>query len=610
MRTPGKRLMSLLLLLIAGVALALVACGGDDDDETATPSGGGDGGSDVTGTVSIEGSSTVQPFTIELIDAFKEAYPDVTVNPPSGLGSGAGITAFINEEVDIAQASRQIKSDEIEQAEAAGLDPFETTILRDALAIVVHPDNPVTQLTEEQVAMIFAGDITNWSEVGGNDEDITVFTRNEESGTFAYMEEDVIQKVLGDDAEYAADINKQANAPSGLGAVAGETTGIFYAGLGNLADLPDPSVVKVLNISADDASEAVLPSADTVAAGTYPISRGLYYYTDGDPAQSDNAGVKAFVEFALSADGQAIGEELNFLRVDGMTSSDGGSAVQPTATEEMMAVEGTITFEGSSTVQPFTIEAIDAFQQVYPDVTINPPSGLGSGAGITAFINQEVDIAQASRAIKPDEIDQAKAAGLDPYETTILRDALAIVVHPDNPVDQLTEEQVAKIFAGEITNWSEVGGNDEDITVFTRNEESGTFAYMEEDVIQKVLGGDAEYAADINKQANAPSGLGAVAGESTGIFYAGLGNLADLPDPSVVKVVKVSKDDASEAVEPSAETVASGSYPIARSLYYYTDGDPIQSDNAALVAWFEFVLGPDGQAIGEELNFLPVGPTS
>lgn len=314
MKIPGKRLMS--LLLIGGASVALVACGGDDDDTSATSTAaGGNGDSGISGTVSIEGSSTVQPFTIEVVDAFKEAFPDVTVNPPSGLGSGAGITAFINQEVEIAQASRGIKADEIEQAEAAGLDPFETTILRDALAIVVNPDNSVDELTQQQVARIFSGDISNWSEVGGDDADITIYTRNEESGTFAYMEEDVIQGLLGDDAEYSPDVNKQATAPSGLSAVAGDDSGIFYAGLGNLSDLPDPSVVKVLLIASDDASTAVPPNAETVAAGDYPISRGLFYYTDGDPLMSDNPALKAFVEFALASEGQAIGEELKFLPV-------------------------------------------------------------------------------------------------------------------------------------------------------------------------------------------------------------------------------------------------------------------------------------------------------
>jgi phosphate transport system substrate-binding protein len=331
-RLPAFNLRLVLILVLAVAAIALVACGDDDDDSSSSSSSSSSGsttssgssssgssdaapteaaGAKVEGTVSLEGSSTVQPFTLELIPEFEKEYPDAKINPPSGLGSGAGISAFINKEVDIAQASRAMKADEIDQAKAAGLDPFETTILRDALAIVVHPDNPITELSEEQVAKIFAGEITSWDDVGGSGK-ITVYTRNEESGTFAYMEEDVIQKVLSKESGYAADVNKQASAPAGLSAVAGDPDGIFYAGLGNLSEIPQGSV-KVLLISGTGA--AVAPSAATVEDGSYPIARGLFYYTNGDPSASDNAALKAFVELALAPTGQKIGEGLGFLPV-------------------------------------------------------------------------------------------------------------------------------------------------------------------------------------------------------------------------------------------------------------------------------------------------------
>jgi phosphate transport system substrate-binding protein len=316
--TRGRLFLLLSLLAITAFAAAFAACGGDDDNGGATIAPGASTPAsskcDASGEVSIEGSSTVQPFTLELIDAFADACPDVTVNPPSGLGSGAGITAFINKDVDVAQSSRNIKADEVTQAEAAGLDPFETEILKDALAITVNPDNPVQSLTLEQVAKIFAGQITDWSEVGGNAGKITIYTRNEESGTFVYMEDDVIKKVLGKEASYADDINKQANAPAGLSAVAGDESAIFYAGLGNLSEVPAGSV-KVVKVGKDASATAVEPSEETVSDGSYPISRGLYYYTSGDPAKSDNPAVTAFIDFALSPEGQSIGEDLGFLPV-------------------------------------------------------------------------------------------------------------------------------------------------------------------------------------------------------------------------------------------------------------------------------------------------------
>ncbi len=295
-------------------ALAIAACGDDEKSTSGSNTSTATKAPNVTGTVSIEGSSTVQPFSIALIDEFAKVYPDVKINPPSGKGSGAGITAFINKQVDIAQSSRKIKDDEKSQATAGGLDPFETHILDDALAMAVHPDNKVTQLTLEQVAKIFAGQITDWSEVGGSGGAITIYTRNEESGSFAYMEEDVIQKVLGKEVKYSSDINKQANAPAGLTAVSGDPSGIFYAGLGNLADIPQGKV-KVVPVSKDASSNGVVPSEATVKDKTYPISRGLFYYTNGDPAKSTNAALKAFVAYALSDEGQKLGEEIGFVGI-------------------------------------------------------------------------------------------------------------------------------------------------------------------------------------------------------------------------------------------------------------------------------------------------------
>ncbi len=296
-------------------ALALTACGSDDEK---SPSGSNSAAAtkapNVTGTVTIEGSSTVQPYTIALIDEFAKTYPDVKINPPSGKGSGAGITAFINKQVDIAQSSRAMKDDEKSQATAAGLTPFEVHILDDALAITVHPDNKVAQLTFEQVAEIFAGEIKDWSEVGGSGGAITIYTRNEESGSFAYMNEDVVQKALGKDKTYSPDINKQANAPGGLTAVSGDASGIFYAGLGNLGEIPQGKV-KVVPVSKDASSPPVTPSEATVKDKSYPISRPLFYYTNGDPSKATNAGLKAFVDYALSTDGQKLGEEIGFVGI-------------------------------------------------------------------------------------------------------------------------------------------------------------------------------------------------------------------------------------------------------------------------------------------------------
>jgi phosphate transport system substrate-binding protein len=288
-------------LLLAGMLTLLTACGGDEDPAP------GDG---LSGTLSIEGSSTVAPYTRLAIDAFEERNAGATVTTGE-VGSGGGITALIGGHVPLAASSRPITEDERAQAAA---EVFETRIFNDALAIVVHPSNAVRALTLEEVAKIFAGDIRNWSEVGGHDESITLYTRNEESGSFAYIEDEVIRAVLGDSAEYDPDINKQASSPAGLTAVAGDPDGIFYAGLGNLADIP-PGKVRVVPVAAEPGTEPVLPSEESVMSGAYPIARGLYYYSNGDPLQSPDPLVRAFVEFVLSPEGQEIGRELGFVPV-------------------------------------------------------------------------------------------------------------------------------------------------------------------------------------------------------------------------------------------------------------------------------------------------------
>lgn len=305
--------------LLSLVAMVAISCGGDGSADRPP------GGNGVSGRLNIEGSSTVAPYTRLAIEEFEAAHPGTTVTTGE-KGSGAGITALIKEEVALAAASRKITADEIDQARANGVTPVEIPILKDALLIVVHPENKVEKLTAQQVAKIFAGQVTNWKDVGGADARITVYARNEESGTYSYMQEDVIQALLGKGAAYSSDINKQQSAPAGLTAVARDKTGIFYAGLGNIQDLgSNASKLKVLPIarSTRDSSGQVIDDTRYVAGdeahirdNSYPISRFLYYYSAGDYRTSGNHVLTAYIDYVLSDEGQKLGEELGFLPVD------------------------------------------------------------------------------------------------------------------------------------------------------------------------------------------------------------------------------------------------------------------------------------------------------
>jgi len=126
----------------------------------------------------------------------------------------------------------------------------------------------------------------------------------------------------------------------------------------------------------------------------------------------------------------------------------------------------------------------EAYTAQHPEVSIAVTGG-GSGTGIAALINGTVDIANASREMKPEEVAEARARGIEPVQHVVARDAIAVVVHPDNPVDRLTIPQLAAIFTGEITNWQEVGGEDRPIVLLSRESNSGTYMYFLEQVVRQ-----------------------------------------------------------------------------------------------------------------------------
>ena len=212
----------------------------------------------------------------------------------------------------------------------------------------------------------------------------------------------------------------------------------------------------------------------------------------------------------------------------------------------------------------------EAYQKVKPEVRISVTGG-GSGTGIAALLNGTVSIANASRAIKPEEIDTAKKNGIEPVEFVVARDAIAVIVHPNNPVNQLTLQQISDIYSGNIKNWSEVGGEDRPIVRLSRETNSGTHVYFLETVLR--LGSKDNKTLFSMDTLLLPSSEGITAevrDNPNAIGYDGLGYI--VPE---VKMLAVAKEAASGYIIPSAETVNDGTYPISRDLYMYTNGQPL-----------------------------------
>lgn len=245
----------------------------------------------------INGSTTVLPFAQVAVERFATAHPDVKISI-SGGGTGNGIKALIDKTAEIANASREITQSEIDKAKAGGVEPFETTVALDCIVPMVHPSNPVSNLTIEQLKKIYTGEITNWKEVGGLDEPIAVVGRDSASGTFGTWQEMVIDK--GEKARVTPRAQVTASSGAMLSTVSANKFAIGYDGIGYINDTVKPVTV-----------EGIKASAATAKDGTYPLARKLHMYTNGAPAGD----VKAFIDYMLSADGQKIVTDSGFITI-------------------------------------------------------------------------------------------------------------------------------------------------------------------------------------------------------------------------------------------------------------------------------------------------------
>ena len=257
----------------------------------------------------------------------------------------------------------------------------------------------------------------------------------------------------------------------------------------------------------------------------------------------------------------------------------------------------TIENKGSDTIVNLALAWAEKYQELHPEVRISVTGG-GSGTGIAALINGTVDIANASRKIKTEEIEAAQANGSNPVEFVIARDAIAVIVNPENPVDQLTLQQISDIYSGVINNWSEVGGEDRPIVRLSRETNSGTHVYFLEEVLR--LGEKDNKTLFSMDTLLMPSseGIGAeIRQNPNAIGYDGLGYVTE-----DMKVIAIAKEEGSEYILPSAETVNNSKYPIARDLYMYTNNEP----TGIIKIYLDWIVSTEAQTIVTELGFVPI----
>jgi phosphate transport system substrate-binding protein len=242
--------------------------------------------------VTIKGSTTVLPIAQAAAEEFMNKYSGINISVQGG-GSGVGIASLLDKTADIADSSRKIKDEEIKKALSVGVKPVENVIANDGIAVVVHPSNPVTKLTREQIKAIYTGKISNWSELGGRNAKIVAISRDSSSGTFESFEELALSKEkVRPDAMTTA--SNQAVAQT----VAQTPGAIGYLGLGYVTGKE-----KAVDV------DGVKCTRQNVLNHKYSLSRELFMYTNGAPAGN----VKKFIDFVKSKEGQKIVEEEGFV---------------------------------------------------------------------------------------------------------------------------------------------------------------------------------------------------------------------------------------------------------------------------------------------------------
>jgi phosphate transport system substrate-binding protein len=251
--------------------------------------------------------------------------------------------------------------------------------------------------------------------------------------------------------------------------------------------------------------------------------------------------------------------------------------------------ENKITVKGSDTMVILAQKWAEVYMQKNPESTIQVTGG-GSGVGITALINGTTDICDASRPMKPSEIEKLKARyNTLGVEIPCAKDGVTIFLNEANKVESLTLKQLSDIYQGKIKNWKEVGGNDAEIRLYGRENSSGTYVYFHDEVIK------GDYAASVQSLPGTAAVVNAVKKDVNGIGYGGAAYAQG------VKHCGVKKDEGSTAYKPTAESIGKGEYPITRYLYMYLRNRPTGETKK----YIDWILSPEGQKIVTEVGYFP-----
>lgn len=286
--------------------------------------------------------------------------------------------------------------------------------------------------------------------VVNQEEKITLYGRRSSSGTFIYFRNNVVEN------EYSGKMYNMIGNESIVQAVRNDKTGIGYVGVGYALTDNGKSTdgIKILKIAKDENHEPASPlDPANVKTGKYPIARPLYQYTDGIPPK--NSLTYNFLKFELGEEGENITINTGLYPILPKDRNQNENSLEE-AEESESETNGTLTIKGSDTELQLVSNFAEAYSEDHSNAKITVEGG-GSGTGLAALIGKRTDIADSSREIKSEELEKAKKNDVNPVEFIIARDCITIIVNEDNPIENLTLEEISKIFSGDITSWKELG---------------------------------------------------------------------------------------------------------------------------------------------------------
>lgn len=273
------------------------------------------------------------------------------------------------------------------------------------------------------------------------------------------------------------------------------------------------------------------------------------------------------------------------------------AACTPASTD---TTSNSLVIKGSDTEVQLVSNLAETFAETNTNLDISVTGG-GSATGIASLLNGEVDVANSSRPLSAEERAQATQLGLSVVEFILARDGLSVIVHPDNPIESLTIAQVARLYSGDVTEWSAVGRPSESVVLYGRQSTSGTFGFFRDTVVKD------DYSPEMRNMEGSQAIVEAVKSDPNGIGYVGVGYVKgeDGSARGDIKIIPIAADADSESVSPlDRAAVLAGRYPISRPIYQYLPSTP--EAGSAVEAFLRFESSEEGQIIVEEAGFYPV----